>query len=133
MDAEKLRTELQYKAVRSSGPGGQNVNKVASKVVVTFDVVASNALDEEEKGRLREKLASRLTSAHVLMIAADDDRSQLTNKEIATRRLLELIRKALLVPKKRKPTKVPRAVIEKRIKAKRTTSEIKRNRRRPEF
>ncbi len=133
MDAEKLRAELQYKAVRSSGPGGQNVNKVASKVVVTFDVNASAALDDEEKERVREKLASRLTSAFVLMIAADDDRSQLTNKEIATRRLLDLVRKALLVPKKRKPTKVPRAVIEKRIKAKRTTSEIKKNRRKPEF
>ncbi len=133
MDAEKLRAELQYKAVRSSGPGGQNVNKVASKVVVTFDVNASAALDDEEKERVREKLASRITSAFVLMIAADDGRSQLTNKEIATRRLLDLVRKALLVPKKRKPTNVPRAVIEKRIKAKRTTSEIKKNRRKPEF
>lgn len=131
MDSEILRTELQYKAVRSSGPGGQNVNKVASKVIVSFDLVGSVALDEDEKVRIKEKLASRLTSEHVLMVAADDDRSQLKNKEVATKRLLDLIQKALLVPKKRKPTKVPRAVIEKRIKAKRATSEIKQSRQKP--
>lgn len=133
MDAQRLLAEVQYKAVRSSGAGGQNVNKVASKVVLSFDVDASSGLSEEEKTRVRNQLATRLTSANVLLLQADDDRSQLRNKDIVTHRFLELIQKALVVPKTRKPTKVPRSVIEKRIKEKRNLSERKRARRKPDF
>jgi ribosome-associated protein len=132
MDVEKSLTELSFKAVRSSGAGGQNVNKVSSKVVLTFDLVNSQSLSDEEKTVLSEKLKTKLTSDGILILNCDEDRSQLKNKEIVTKRFLKLIQNALVVPKKRKPTKIPRSVIEKRIKDKRTTSEIKQNRKRPD-
>lgn len=133
MKTEVLLTELQFKAVRSSGAGGQNVNKVSSKVMLSFDVKNSHSLTEEEKALLTSKLASKLTSEQVLILSCDEDRSQLKNKTIVTKRFLELIKTALIVPKKRKPTQIPRGVIEKRIKAKRNLSEIKQNRRKPNF
>jgi ribosome-associated protein len=128
-----MLTELQFKAVRSSGAGGQNVNKVSSKVMLSFDVNNSHALTDEEKDWLTSKLASKLTSEQILILNCDEDRSQLKNKTIVTKRFLELIKSSLIVPKKRKPTKIPRSVIEKRIKAKRSLSEIKQNRRKPKF
>ena len=133
METEKLITELTFKAVRSSGAGGQNVNKVSSKVVLTFDLNASSALNEEEKALITLKLASKLTSENILILNCDEDRSQLKNKAIVTKRFIDLIKRSLIIPKKRKVTKVPRSVIEKRIKAKRNTSEIKQSRRKPEF
>ncbi len=133
MKTDVILTELQFKAVRSSGAGGQNVNKVSSKVVLTFDLKNSQALTEEEKELLAHKLATRLTSEQILILNCDEDRSQLKNKTIVTKRFLELINKSLIVPKKRKATKIPRSVIEKRIKAKRNLSEIKQNRRKPHF
>ena len=133
MKTEKILTELNFKAVRSSGAGGQNVNKVSSKVVLTFDLNASQALDDEEKTRIASKLATKLTSENLLILNCDEDRSQLKNKTIVTKRFLDLIEKALVVPKKRKATKVPRSVIEKRIKEKRNTSEIKENRKKPKL
>lgn len=133
MEAEKILSELSFKAVRSSGAGGQNVNKVSSKVVLTFDLNVSKAVSDEEKELILSKLASRLTSDAILILNCDEDRSQLKNKTIVTKRFLELIQKALLVPKKRKATKIPRSVIERRIKEKRNQSEIKQNRRKPHF
>ena len=133
METEKIIAELNFKAVRSSGAGGQNVNKVSSKVVLTFDLNASQAFNEEEKALLAIKLATKLTLENLLILNCDEDRSQLKNKTIVTKRFLILIERALLVPKKRKATKVPRSVIEKRIKAKRNLSEIKQNRRKPHF
>ncbi len=133
MKTELLLTELQYKAVRSSGAGGQNVNKVSSKVVLTFNLGTSQAFTVEEKELLFSRLATKLSSENLLILNCDEDRSQLKNKEIVTKRFLELIKKALQVPKKRKATKIPRSVIEKRIKAKRNLSELKQNRRKPHF
>lgn len=128
-----LLAELQYKAVRSSGAGGQNVNKVSSKVVLTFDLKNSKALNDTEKELLKVNLASRLTIESVLILNCDEDRSQLKNKEIVTKRFLELIKNGLIVPKDRKPTKIPKSVIRKRIKDKKNVSEIKKNRRKPDF
>ncbi|TGD58443.1 alternative ribosome rescue aminoacyl-tRNA hydrolase ArfB [Flavobacterium humi] len=133
MDAEKILTELSFKAVRSSGAGGQNVNKVSSKVVLSFRVNDSQALTAEEKEMIFLKLAARLTSDNILILNCDEDRSQLKNKDIVTRRFLEIIRKALVKPKERKATKIPKAVIRKRIKDKKTLSEVKKNRRKPDF
>lgn len=133
MNSNNILSELTYKAVRSSGPGGQNVNKVSSKVVLTFDVVNSFALEETEKERILKKLKSKLTSEGVLILTADEDRSQLKNKAIVTKRFLELIEKALVVPKERKATKIPKSVIEKRLKDKSVASEIKQNRKKPEL
>ncbi|WP_333599558.1 alternative ribosome rescue aminoacyl-tRNA hydrolase ArfB [Flavobacterium sp.] len=133
MEPDKIISELTFKAVRSSGAGGQNVNKVSSKVVLTFNVNASKALNDEEKALLSVKWATKLSSENLLILNCDEDRSQLKNKEIVIKRFLELLKQALHIPKKRKATRVPRSVIEKRIKAKRNLSEIKQNRRKPHF
>lgn len=132
MDTEKIISELSFKAVRSSGAGGQNVNKVSSKVVLSFDLFNSQSLSEDEKNLISEKIKTKLTSEGILILNCDEDRSQLKNKEIITKRFLKLIQNALVIPKKRKPTQVPRAVIEKRINEKRNTSEIKQNRKKPD-
>ena len=131
MDSELILTELQYKAVRSSGAGGQNVNKVSSKVVLTFDLPNSRALSDDERAVAETKLAVRLTNDGILILNCDEDRSQLKNKEIVTKRFLEIIKNALIVPKARKATKVPKSVIKKRLKDKKNLSEIKQNRRKP--
>ena len=133
MEKDKLITELQYKAVRSSGAGGQNVNKVSSKVVLSFDLKNSQALSEEEKWRLETKLASRLTSDLILILNCDEDRSQLKNKGIVTKRFLAIMEQGLHIPKIRKATKILKSVIRKRIKDKKSLSETKQNRRKPEF
>ena len=133
METEKIISELLYKAVRSSGAGGQNVNKVSSKVVLTFDLKNSKALSEEEKERLETKLSPRLTSEQILILNCDEDRSQFRNKEIVTKRFLDIITAGLHIPKIRKATKIPKSVIRKRIKDKKSLSEIKKSRRKPEF
>ncbi|GEL10010.1 ribosome-associated protein [Flavobacterium glycines] len=131
MEIQKIISELQYKAVRSSGAGGQNVNKVSSKVLLSFDLKNSLGLSEEEKVLLEKNLSSRLTSDSILILNCDEDRSQLKNKEIVTKRFLELIRKGLIVPKIRKATKVPKSVIKKRIKDKKNLSDLKQSRKKP--
>lgn len=133
MEKQKLTQELQFKAVRSSGAGGQNVNKVASKVVLTFDLKPSQGLTEEEKIVLENKLANRLTSEQLLILHCDEDRSQLKNKAIVIKRFLNIIQAGLFVPKERKVTKVPKSAIRKRIKDKKSLSDIKQSRRKPNF
>ncbi len=131
MDREKIISELTFKAVRSSGPGGQNVNKVASKVVLSFDVMKSEGLEEFEKLMLQTKLVSRLTNESVLVLHCDENRSQIKNKEIVIKRFLAMIKNALHVAKARKATKVPKAVVKKRIKDKKTAATIKFLRKKP--
>ena len=133
MDKEKIITELTYKAVRSSGAGGQNVNKVSSKVVLSFNLLNSLSLSEEEIQRAQKKLKSKLTLDGILILNCDEDRSQLKNKTIVTKRFLEIIEKSLIIPKPRKATKIPKSVIEKRLKEKATTAEIKLNRKKPKL
>jgi ribosome-associated protein len=133
LETDKLIQELQYKAVRSSGAGGQNVNKVSSKVMLTFDLNKSMAISDEERELLLLKLTSKLTTENVLILNCDEDRSQLKNKEIVTKRLLEMIKKALIVPKVRKATKIPKAVIRKRINDKKNISEVKKGRKKPDL
>ncbi|MDQ6470529.1 alternative ribosome rescue aminoacyl-tRNA hydrolase ArfB [Flavobacterium sp. LHD-80] len=133
MDIDKIISELTFKAVRSSGAGGQNVNKVSSKVVLSFDLNASQGLSEEEKLLLQTNIAARLTSENMLILNCDEDRSQLKNKDIVIKRFLEIIKKGLFVPKVRKATKVPKSVIKKRIKDKKNVSDLKQSRRKPDF
>ncbi len=133
MDTEKIISELKFKAVRSSGAGGQNVNKVSSKIILSFDLGNSKALSVEEMAILEEKLASRLTNDKILILSSDEDRSQLKNKENAIKRLIQLLQQNLIVPKERRATKVPKAVIKKRIQNKRKWSEKKESRRKPDF
>jgi len=133
VEIQTILSEVKYKAVRSSGAGGQNVNKVSSKVVLTFDLANSHGFSEEEKLLLESNLHNRLTSDSVLILNCDEDRSQIKNKEIVTKRFLDIIEKGLYVPKIRKATKIPKSVIRKRIKDKKRASEVKQNRRKPEF
>jgi ribosome-associated protein len=131
MEIQTILSEVKYKAVRSSGAGGQNVNKVSSKVVLTFDLPNSQGFSEEEKLLLETNLSNRLTSDLVLILNCDEDRSQLKNKEIVTKRFLDIVKRGLHVPKERKPTKIPKSVIRKRIKDKKNVSEIKKFRQKP--
>lgn len=133
MNKDTIIQELDYKAVRSSGAGGQNVNKVSSKVVLSFNLLSSNSLTEEEKALAEVRLASKLTNDGVLVLQCDEDRSQFRNKDIVTKRFLALIENAIKEEKPRKPTKIPRSVIKKRIEGKRRLAEKKQSRRRPDF
>ena len=133
MNKDVLLSELNYKAVRGSGAGGQNVNKVSSKVVLSFDLEKSKGLNEEEKIYLKEKLASKLTQEFILILNCDEDRSQVKNKSIVTKRFLKIIEKGLTKTKIRRSTKVTRASKERRLKTKKTTSIIKQNRKKPEL
>jgi len=133
LDQEKIISELSFKAVRSSGAGGQNVNKVSSKVVLSFDLLKSKALSEDERLLLEQNLEPRLTNDKILILNCDEDRSQLKNKEIVIKRFLQIIIQNLIIPKERKATKVPKSVIKKRIQNKRNLSEKKQNRRKPDF
>jgi len=132
-DKDALLQELTFKAVRSSGAGGQHVNKVASKIELIFNVSESSVFNDELKERLLNKLQNRLTKEAVLMLQCDDSRSQHKNKELVIKRFLELIENGLIVPKKRIPTKIPRAVIKKRLKSKRNLSDKKATRRKPDI
>ncbi len=118
MDKERIVQELEFKAVRSSGAGGQHVNKVSSKVELYFDVAASKALSENEKERIYTKIGNRLTKENVLILYSDASRSQHKNKELVIQKFLDLIRSALTVAKKRRKTKPKRSAVEKRLKSK---------------
>ncbi len=129
---EALIQETTFKAIRSSGAGGQHVNKVSSKIELTFDVMASLVLSEAQKMTIVEKLQHRLTKHHVLILQCDQTRSQHKNKELVIQRFFELISNALIISKKRIPTKIPKAVIRKRLKNKRNLSLKKSNRKKPD-
>ncbi|HLT34338.1 MAG TPA: alternative ribosome rescue aminoacyl-tRNA hydrolase ArfB [Aquaticitalea sp.] len=131
MNKDILQSELQFKAVRSSGAGGQNVNKVSSKVELTFDLEASSGLSDDEKQLLKKTIGNRLTKENVLLLQCDETRSQHKNKDIVIQRFLEVINAGLIVPKKRKATRIPKAVIKKRLKNKSIRSEKKANRKPP--
>uniref|UniRef100_UPI004048F377 alternative ribosome rescue aminoacyl-tRNA hydrolase ArfB n=1 Tax=Gelidibacter sp. TaxID=2018083 RepID=UPI004048F377 len=133
MNDEILQSELQFKAVRSSGAGGQNVNKVASKIELSFDLDASQGLSDEEKERLKQTIGNRLTKDNVLLLQCDESRSQHKNKIIIIKRFLDIIEEGLQVPKERVPTKIPRAIIKKRLKSKRIQSDTKANRKPPKI
>lgn len=133
MDKEILLKELNYKAIRSSGAGGQNVNKVSSKVVLNFDLENSNGLTENEKTYLKEKLASKLTQEFILILNCDEDRSQIKNKSIVTKRFIGIIEKGLTKPKIRRATKATKASKERRLKSKKTTALLKQNRKKPDL
>ncbi|MDY0090492.1 MAG: alternative ribosome rescue aminoacyl-tRNA hydrolase ArfB [Flavobacteriaceae bacterium] len=133
MNPDILLSEIKLKAVRSSGPGGQNVNKVATKVVLSFDIKDSVGLDENEKCLILEKLSNKISSDNFLILSTSETRSQAKNKELLLQKFLELLSNALKVPKTRKVTKVPTSVIEKRLKNKKRISEIKQSRRKPDL
>ncbi|MUP45346.1 aminoacyl-tRNA hydrolase [Gramella sp. BOM4] len=131
MDESILLNELEFKAVRSSGPGGQHANKISTKVELSFDVEASEGLLENEKARISKKLASRITKEGILKMSSEESRSQHSNKEIVIQNFIEEIKRSLIKPKPRKKTKPSKASKIKRLKAKKRKSEIKANRKDP--
>ena len=131
MHIENLIKELSFKAIRSSGAGGQHVNKVSSKIELTFDLENSTELSDEQKELLYKSLATKLTKEHKLILFCDESRSQHKNKEIALDRFTKLITVGLTRPKKRKSTKPSKASIQKRLKSKKKLSDKKTGRKKP--
>ncbi|WP_421942774.1 alternative ribosome rescue aminoacyl-tRNA hydrolase ArfB [Pedobacter sp.] len=130
-DKEQILKNVSFKTSRSGGKGGQNVNKVSSKVELIFNISSASFLSEEEKEILLEKLSNRIDNEGLLHIITQEDRSQLLNKEKTIVKLIDLIRKSLLVQKERKAVKVPKSVIEKRLRNKAENSSKKETRKRP--
>jgi ribosome-associated protein len=128
-----LTPELVYKTSRSGGAGGQNVNKVSTKVEIGFDVRGSALLSEEQKQVILDKLANRITEEGILRVVSQSERTQLGNKRAAVQKLHELIVRALTPRKKRIATKPGKGVKEKRLKSKKITSEKKSLRSRKNF
>lgn len=127
------RNELDVRVSRSSGAGGQHVNKTSSRVEIFWNIRRSSALTDAQRARLTEKLASRMTTEGSIRVVASDMRSQSRNRELAEERLAELVRRALVVPRKRKPTKPSRAAKEARLESKKRQSHKKRERSKKAF
>jgi ribosome-associated protein len=124
-------SELEYRASRSSGPGGQHVNTSSSRIELWWDVAGSASLSDQQRSQLLQCLASRLDTSGRLRVVASSSRSQLRNREDATERFRSIVSAALVVRKKRKPTKPSRASKAARLEAKRRRSSTKRQRRGP--
>jgi ribosome-associated protein len=131
--AEMLSPELVFTTSRSGGPGGQNVNKVNSKVTLQFDVANSTVLTPEEKTTISEKLSSKINREGILILTAQEKRSQLENKETVISKFDRLIEKAFERRKARKATKPTKSSVQERIKKKKVASEKKKWRRKPDL
>lgn len=133
MKKDVLLAECIFKAVRSSGPGGQHVNKTSSKVVLRWDLTASQAFDDEQKSRLLDKLANKLTKDNVLVINNEQSRSQHKNKEAAIQQFFHILKSGLQRQKRRKKTKPSRISKLKRLNSKKRHAEKKTNRKPPKL
>lgn len=122
-------SEISYTTARSGGKGGQNVNKVETMAEARWVVTRSRFFSDGEKDRILRKLDTHINKEGVLLVRCSETRSQLENKAIAGNKMLQMVTKALLVPKKRKPSRIPKAVIQKRLDQKRQQSEKKQSRR----
>jgi ribosome-associated protein len=131
MNTETILKELDFKAIRSSGAGGQHVNKTSSKIELTFDLENSTSLSDVEKELLKTKLSSKLTKENVLILFCEETRSQHRNKDLAIKRFLTLIKTSLLRPKTRRPTKPSKASIKRKAESKQRTSVKKALRKKP--
>ncbi len=125
---KNFQHELSYKTSRSSGSGGQNVNKVETSVTVIWKVEDSTVFTESEKERILLKLKNKINAEGILQTTVSESRTQLQNKKIAIEKIQELVNKSLIVPKKRIATKPSRAKVEKRLESKKKLSEKKENR-----
>lgn len=133
MNAENIIKELKFKAVRSSGAGGQHVNKVSSKIELYFNLQDSDSITPKEKELLLKNLKTKLTKDGVLMLQCAESRSQHKNKEIVIKRFIEIITNGLKVPKKRKTTKPSKSSVQKRLDKKKKHAYKKAFRRKPEL
>ncbi|MDH7446064.1 alternative ribosome rescue aminoacyl-tRNA hydrolase ArfB [Aquimarina sp. 2201CG14-23] len=131
MNTSIIISELKYKAIRSSGAGGQHVNKVSSKIELSFNIMDSQGISDEEKQRILNKLASRITKSGNLILQCGDTRSQHKNKELVIKRLLDILKASVYIPKLRKPSKPSKASIKKRLESKKRQALKKSNRRKP--
>ena len=125
---EALLKELSFKTSRSGGKGGQNVNKVSSKVELNFDIEHSGLFSDEQKQLLTEKLSKRINSEGILQVITEEERSQYLNKERSVEKLMVLLSRALHRPKLRKATRPKKSAIEKRLKNKLALSQKKLSR-----
>lgn len=130
---ELILKEVKFIASRSSGPGGQNVNKVNTKVELRFDILNSDFLTQEQKNLLVQKLANKVNNEGVLILTSQEKRTQLKNKEMAQDKFVKLLEQAFVKPKERKTKKVSKAAKEKRLDDKRNISEKKSLRKPPEY
>ncbi len=133
MDRDQLISELQFKAIRSSGAGGQHVNKVSSKVELMLAINSSMAFSDVEKALIHKNLSNRINKEGVLLLQCDESRSQHRNKEIVIKRCLTLLANALIIPKVRKKAKPSRAAKLIRLQNKKRNAEKKANRKRPDL
>lgn len=131
LDKERLYKEFLIKSSRSGGSGGQNVNKVSTKIEIVFNIPQSEVFDEQQKLVLLEKLISKVDKEGCLHVVAQETRSQLLNKQLAVEKLFQLLTNAFKVEKARLATKVPRSVKEKRKSDKKSTSLRKEGRKKP--
>jgi ribosome-associated protein len=127
------RAELDMRVSRSSGAGGQHVNKTSSRVEIFWNVRGSRALSDDQRVRLLDRLASRLTTEGSIRIVASDMRSQSRNRDLAEEKLVDLVRRALVIPKKRRPTRPTKASREARLEGKKRRSRTKRERQNKSF
>ena len=123
-----LEEELKFKASRSGGPGGQNVNKVASRVILLFDVDQSANLSEDQKKRIRKRLANRINKEGILRVVSQQHRTQLANRKAALDRFLELMVQALRKQRPRRQTKLPRSAKRRRLEEKARRGQLKHSR-----
>lgn len=123
------RDELEARATRAGGPGGQHVNRSATRVELLWRPATSRSLGDADRARVLERLASRVDAAGYVRVVASEFRSQRQNRDAAERRLADLVRAALVVPKRRVPTRTPRVAVERRLADKRRRSDQKRSRR----
>jgi ribosome-associated protein len=133
MIIENILKKIKFKAVRSSGAGGQHVNKVSSKVELVFDLQNTAEFTEEEKDLLFKNLSSKLTKENLLLLTCDESRSQHKNKEIVINKFITIITNGLKIPKKRKPTKPSKSSIKNRLEKKKKQAYKKALRNRPKF
>ena len=133
MNASEIIKELNFKAIRSSGAGGQHVNKVSSKIELTFDLENSNSLSDREKEFLKMKLSSKLTKDNNLILFCDETRSQHRNKDLAIKRFLDVLKTNLIRPKNRRKTKPTKGSIKRKTENKKRVSVKKALRRKPKL